>query len=236
MKRILMLGLLVVVAMCNGPVVAAQTPSNETKQASEKPSLSLDQTILEEYKIVREEINLCLGERVSIVSLGFAAIGTILAGGLTMLSRKKEHWLAAAVIIGVVVTLTGFYVFDVWMTETQRLARASAHNYYLEQKLKNLYASNVMPIEWEHRIRSNDEPYKSLLPSDEGTPRIFLVVSCVSALYGIWLFWSRTKGDLGFQKYRISVVLLGILLLGWGLYVRVELIRSLSGIWKLTPS
>lgn len=236
MKRIPTLGLLLVMATCNCSIVVAQGTVKEGAQTSQRPLLSFDQAILEEYKALRAEIILCLDRRVTIVSLGFAAVGVLLAAGVSLLSREKDNWLSSSLIIGIGVTLTAFYVFDVWMVETQRLARASAHNYYLEEKLKKLYPGDVMPIEWEHRIRSSAQPYVSLLTSDTGSPWIFLVLSGVSAICGVGLFWRGTKDYPRLIRWRIPVGVICVLLLGWGQYVRWHLLCSLSEIWKLTPS
>lgn len=232
MKRIL-LALLIAVGTFIPATALEQATQKTTDHAPEPKTSNIDQVILEEYKAVRAEIILCLEGRVSIVSLGFAAVGALLAGGVAALSRDKPYWLASALIIGIGVTLTSLYVFDVWTVETRRLARASDHNCYLEKKINKLFPGEVKPLEWENRIR-NDENYKSLMPTDSETPWIFLQLSVISALAGSMLFWyGSSKNDHPkLSRYRILVAVPLVLLSLWGVFHRWQDLQNLNAILK----
>ncbi len=235
MKRILFLFFLILAGACNTVVAVVQVTQKGPEHAPEQKTSTLDQVILEEYKAVRAEIILCLEGRVSIVSLGFAAIGALLAGGVAALSREKPYWLASALIIGIGVTLTSIYVLDVWTAETGRLLRASNHNCYLEKKINDLFAGSVKPLEWEHRLRT-DENYKSFLPSDKETPWIFLVVSFFSAVGGSILFWwgANEKNSPRLFRYRIAIIIPVGLLLLWDISLRWHDLHTLKTIWTTT--
>lgn len=242
MRSILLLGFLTVVGACNTAVVTAQVIQKSTNQVAEPKTSTLDQIIMEEYKALRAEIILCLESRVSIVSLGFAAIGALLAGGVAAMSRDKPQWFVSALTIGVAVTLTSLYVFDVWIVETRRLARASHHNCRLEDKINNLFPGNVKPLEWEHRVRTND--YNQILPPDKETPpKIFLLFSAGSALSGLFLFlkflWGTKAHPVPFlhslYQWRKPIGLLGVLgviVVLWRVCLRVEEARHLDAIWR----
>jgi hypothetical protein len=235
MKRILLLCLLTIAAASNTMVAAGQGTQKAADHVPEQKTSGLDQVILEEYKALRAEIILSLEGRVSIVSLGFAAIGALLAGGVAALTRDKPYWLASALIIGIGVTLTSIYVLDVWTAETRRLLRASNHNCYLENKINDLFPGNVKPLEWEHRLR-NDEAYKSFLPSDKETPWIFLVVSLCSAVGGSILFWwgANKKESPRLSRYRVPIILPVGLLLLWDIFLRWDDLHNLKTIWSRT--
>jgi hypothetical protein len=242
MKRMLLLGLLIVAGACNTAIVTAQVTQKGTSQVAEPKTSTLDQIILEEYKALRAEIILCLESRVSIVSLGFAAIGALLAGGVAAMSRNKPYWFVSALTIGVAVTLTSLYVFDVWMVETRRLARASYHNCQLEKKINNLYPGNVKPLEWERLVRTGD--YQRILPPDKDTPpKIFLIFAFGSGLGGIVLFGIfvlETKEHpipILRQLYRLRILVLLLCLVGvgvvfWRVGLRWEEIRLAADIWQ----
>ncbi len=242
MKRILLLGFLTVVGACNTAVVTAQVTQKSTNQVAEPKTSALDQVILEEYKALRAEIILCLESRVSIVSLGFAAIGALLAGGVAAISRDKPYWFVSALTIGIAVTLTSLYVFDVWIVETRRLARASYHNCQLEDKISNLFPGNVKPLEWEHRVRT--DAYKQILPPDKETPpKIFLFFPVGSAIGGLFLFliflWGTKEHPIHILRWlyqwRAPFALLGalgVLVVLWRVCLRAEEIRHLGEIWR----
>lgn len=231
MKRILLVGILSLAAAC--PAVSFE--EKDTDQVTEQKTSALGQIILEEYKALREEIILCLGERVTIVSFGFAAVGALIAGGMAVLGRGKERWFVSSIVIGVVVTLTCLYVLDVWTVETRRLARASYYNHYLELKLKNLYKGNILPLEWEQRTRDKDGPYMRILPGDKGKPWIFLAVSALSTLSGLGIFW---WGTINFPRLkrngmRISAVSVCALLLYFCAFRPYKDIQRLDEIWAI---
>jgi len=236
MKRILLLGLLTIAGASSTAILSGQVTPRGTNQVAERQtSMTPDQIILEEYKAVRAEIVLCLQSRVTIVSLGFAAIGVLLTGGVFALTRDDPHWLVSAIIIGFGLTMTSLYALDVWIGETQRLARASYHNCYLELKINRLFPPAVVPLEWEEKIRSDDAHYKSVIPFDKGAPRIFLVVSVISAVSGLSiLLW-------GARNHHVVVGLLSapsviaLLLLIWGVLARVEQLKALDTIWYTRP-
>lgn len=235
MKRILLVGILALAVAC--PAVSFE--DKNTDQVKEQKTSALAQIILEEYKAVREEIILCLGERVTSVSFGFAAVGALLAAGMAVLGREKARWFVSSIVIGVVVTLACLYVLDFWTLETRRLARASCYNYYLELKLKDLYKGNVLPLEWEQRTRDKDGPYRRILSTtDSGTPWIFLEVSVLSALSGLGIFWWGTKGlpKLKRNAMRISAIFVCALLLYGCAYPRYKNMKSLDGIWDVAPT
>jgi|SRR5882724_6937617 len=255
MKPILLLVLLTVAGACSTRVVAGEVNPKSTDQSAERTTMTLDQIILEEYKAIRAEIILCLDRRVSIVSLGFTAIGTLLAGGIALLGSKKEHWFVSSIVIGVGVTVTCLYILDVWMVESRRLARASYYNHYLELKIRNLYKSSTLPLEWEQRTKDKDGPYKRILSVDAGKPWIFLVVSVLAALSGLGLFWWGTKDHGNLKRYGMSMlwgakddtnlrrygmrilafVVCGLLLYYWAL-PRYKTMKSLDEIWAMTPT
>ena len=242
MKRMLLLGLLTIAGTCNTTVVTAQVTQKSTNQVAEPKTSTIDQIILEEYKAIRTEIILCLESRVTIVSLGFAAIGALLAGGVAAMSRERPYWFLSALTIGVAVTLTSLYAFDVWIVETRRLARASYHNCQLENKMNNLFPGNVKPLEWEHRVRTDD--YKAILPPDKETPpKIFLLFSGGSAVGGLFLFliflWETKEHPIPtlrrFYQWRKPFALLGavgVLAVLWLVGLRVAEIGHLPEIWR----
>ena len=228
MKKLLFVSILTFVG------ATAAFPSDKTNThpvaLAEQKTLTLDQIILEEYKALRAEIILCLGTRVTICSIGFATIGVLLAGALTAVSREKEHWLGASLIIGVGVTLASLYVLDVWVAETQRLARAGYHNCRLETKLQGLYPGSVAPLEWEHLVRSTDGPYARFMPSDDrGTPWIFLAISAASGIGGLVLFWKAAKSRR-IVCWTVSVI--GGLALVWSLSRHIIVVHCLRSLWS----
>ena len=234
MKRILLIAILAIAAACP----AASLERKETDQTAEQRASNLAQIILEEYKAVRAEIILCLEERVTIVSFGFAAIGALLAGGVAALSRGKENWFLAALVFGLV-TLTSLYVFNVWIVDSQRLARASYHNYALEMKINNLYPGDVHPLEWEHNVREKTGNYKLFLPNDNGAPWIFLIISFVSAVVGLCLFCRGTKSHphLRWLRWlRVAIVPLIVLLSFWGALSGREALKNLDKLYALIPT
>jgi hypothetical protein len=231
MKRILLLGILAFATAC--PAVSSDT--KDTEVIAERNTSNLVQIILEEYKAVRAEIILCLEERVTIVSFGFAAIGALLAGGVAALSRGKENWFLAALVFGLV-TLTSLYVFNVWIVASQRLARASYHNYALEMKINNLYPKDVPPLEWEHNVRETTGNYVRFLPSDKGAPWIFLIISFISTVVGSGLFWRGTKNLPRLRRWRFAVFLLAVLLSSWGVYKGKAALKNLDALYQLVPS
>ena len=243
MQRMLLLGLLTVAGAFNTAVVVAQVTPKSTNQVAEPKTSTPDQIIWEEYKALRAQIILCLESRVSIVSLGFAAIGALLAGGVAAMSRERPNWFVAALTIGVAVTLTSLYVFDVWTVETRRLARASYHNCQLEKKINKLVAGNVKPLEWEDRVR-NDAAYIAILPRDKDTPpKIFLYFAVGSAVSGFILFlifvWgTKEHPDLIFRRlyqWFMPFALLGalgVVVVVWRVCLRFEEIRRLTEIWQ----
>lgn len=231
MKRILLVGILTLAAA--SPAVSFE--EKDTNQVTEQKTSALAQIILDEYKAIREEIILCLGERVTIVSFGFAAVGALLAGGMAVLGREKERWFVSSIVIGVVVPLACLYVLDFWTVETQRLARASYYNHYLELKLKNLCKGNILPLEWEQRTRDKDGPYIRILPGDAGKPWIFLAVSALSGLSGLGIFWWGTKSLPKLKRYwmRISAVFVCALLLSCCAFPRYEAMKRLDVLWVI---
>lgn len=229
MKRILLAGILLFLAA--SPVASFAT--KDADQATEQKTSTLAQVILEEYKAVREEIILSLGERVTIVSFGFAAVGALLAGGVAALSGERQHWYIAAMVIGVGVSLTSLYVLDVWNAESQRLARASYYNYSLEVKLQKLYPGDVVPLEWEHRVRSTDEAYAKLKPSDQSSPWVFLFISAFSTLGGFYLFLRGTKVRV--YRLGIPIFLVVVLPLLWQTANHYRTLKSLDELWNMTP-
>lgn len=243
MKRMLLLGLLTVVAVCNTAVVTAEVTQRSVNQVAEPKTSTLDQVILEEYKALRAEILLCLQSRVSVVSLGFAAIGALFAGGVAAMSRERPYWFFSALTIGVAVTLTSLYVYDFWIAETRRLARASNHNCKLEEKINNLFPGNVKALEWEHKVRK-DPSYKEVLPAAmETPPRIFLLVSVCSAVGGLSLFliflWGTKEHSLHklrwIYPWRIQFAVLSVLaVLAVFWFVGQRLLESehLDEIWR----
>ncbi len=235
MKRILLIGLLATAGACNAAVATGQVFQNSADHLPVQKTMSVDQIVLEEYKALRAEIILCLGNRVTIVSLGFAALGALLAGGLGLLGSAKPQLFISALIIGVGVSLTCLYVFDVWTVESRRLARASYHNCYLENKIERLLPGEVKPLEWEHKWRTN-ETYKSILPSDKGVPWIFLFVPLVSIVGGSILFVrGANKEDYPkFYPWRIPFALSVALLLLWDVFLHWEDFQNLKAIWDST--
>lgn len=243
MKRMFLFGLLTVAGACNTVLVTAQvTQRGTTNQVAEPKTSTIDQIILEEYKAIRAEIILCLESRVSIVSLGFAAIGALLAGGVAAMSRERPYWFVSALTIGVAVTLTSLYAFDVWTVETRRLARASHHNCQLEDKMNNLFPGNVKPLEWEHRVRTDD--YNAILPPNKETPPlIFLLLSAGSAAGGLVLFviflWETKEHPIPklrrFYQGRKPIAVLGgagVLWVFWLVGLRLAETRHLPEIWR----
>lgn len=200
-----------------------------------KLNLTVDQIILEEYKAVRAEINQCLQNRVSILSLGFAALGAIVAGGISVSAGEKPKWIASALIIGIGATLTSLYVCNLWTEESQRLQRASFHNYYLETKMKALFPDQVAPLEWEHLVRT--DAYKPMLPTDSGTPKLFLYASGAFALAGFVLFGLGISAHQARRWAIPVVVVLGALL--WyfeGFSPRHDQMNRLGKCWDSTPA
>jgi hypothetical protein len=208
MKRILLVGIL---------ALAAGSPIESVENSCTDRS-NLTQVILEEYKAVRAEIMLCLEERVTIVSFGFAAIGALIAGGVAALSRGKENWFLAAFVLGLGVSLTSLYVFNLWIVDSQRLARASYHNYALEMKINKLYPGDVLPLEWEHNVRETTGNYVKFLPSEKDAPMIFLIISFISAVGGSLLFWRGAKNHPILRRWRVAILPLFVLLSLWGTY------------------
>lgn len=237
MKRILPLGLLIVIGACNTAVVVGQVNPGGTDQAAEKKAATLAPIILEEYKATREEIILCLGERVTIVSFGFAAIGALLAAGVSAATRDRPLWLLSAMIFGVGVSLTSLYVLDVWNVESQRLARASYHNYSLELKLQRLLPGDVIPLEWEGRIRpgNKDKNYEKLQPTDKGTPWVFLIISVASTLGGYGLFLRGVGNRSARYRWGVALALLTVLPLLLGAYNRYDTLVKIDELFKMTP-
>ena len=243
MKRMLLLGLLTVTAACNAAVLTAQVNQKGVKQMAEPKTSTIDQIMLEEYKALRAEILLCLQNRVTIVSLGFAAIGALFAGSVAAMSREKPYWFFSALTIGVAVTLTSLYVYDFWIAETRRLARASNHNCELEEKINNLFPGNVKALEWEHRVRT-DPSYKKVLPAAmETPPRIFLLVSVCSSVGGLSLFliflWGTREHSLlklrWVYRWRIPFAVFGalaVLVVFWLAGQRYEQSKHLDEIWR----
>ena len=198
--------------------------------------LTPDQAVLEEYKMVREEINLCLQNRFTVLSLGFAALGAILAGGVTVASGDKPRWFISALIIGVGANLTSLYICNLWIEETQRLQRASYHNYYLESKLQDLTPGQPMPIEWEHRVRT--KPYQNILPTDSGTPKLFLEASGAFAACGFMVFAiGMSHPHRRYRRWIIAgVVIVGSLLWYYrGFAPRSRQMQNLENNWSLIP-
>ncbi len=198
--------------------------------------MALAQTILEEYKAIRAEITQSLESRVNILSFGFAAVVALLAGGVAALSsEKKKQWFVSAMLIGVGATMTSFFVIDAWKVETQRLQRASYHNYYLELKLSRLFPGDIAPLEWEQRVRT-DLYYKSLIPYDSGTPWIFIIFAIISAAGGSFLFWQGAKDHPSLHGWRIPVILLATLLTLYGSFCDGMSLYRLNQRWNSTPS
>jgi len=136
--------------------------------------------------------------------------------------------------IGIGANLICLYVCDLWIEESQRLQRASSHNYYLESKLKALFPGPIIPIEWEHRVRT--KPYQNILPTDSGTPNLFLDASGLFAAFGFALFALGMAG----RRYRMwviaAVVVLGSLVWyyrGFGPHHRQ--MNQLEINWSHTP-
>ena len=238
MRRMILLGLLTISAACNTTILTAQVIQKGPNQVGEAKTTQ-DQIIMEEYKALRAEIILCLESRVSIVSLGFAAIGALLAGGIAAMSREKPYWFVSALIIGVAVTLTSLYVFDVWMVETRRLARASNHNCQLEDKINNLFPGDVKTLEWEHQVRNGS--YRAILPSEKETPpKIFLLFSVGSAIGGLFLFsifLSQTKAHpipvvRLFYRWRKPLAVVSVLVVLLVVGLRIKEIQSIEEIWR----
>lgn len=221
MKRVLFIGTLMLVTAF--PVASSET----------KASMTSSEITMEEYKALRAEILQCSQNRFTILSLGFPAVGALLAAGIGF-ARHKQYWILAAFVVGVGVALTSLYVVDLWMEETHRMARASYHNYHLELKLNKLFPTQDPPLEWEERIRNNDD-YKRIVPPNElGTPRVFLWLSVVSALSGLALFWRATL-EIRRQYLTIPILLIVIAFIAWVVYPRFEKMGDLGQIWAMTP-
>jgi hypothetical protein len=237
MKQILLLRLLIITGACNSTAVMGQVTKGGADQAAEKKASTLVPIILEEYKAIRGEIILCLGERVTIVSFGFAAIGALLAVGVSAATRDRPLWVLAAMIFCVGVSLTSLYVLDVWNVESQRLARASYHNYSLELKLQRLLPGDVTPLEWEGRLRpgNSDKNYEKLQPSEKGTPWVFLIISVLSTLCGFGLFLRGVKDRSMRYGWGIAFALIVVLPLLWGAYNRYDTLAKIDDLFKLSP-
>lgn len=243
MKRLLFIGMLTLAEACPAVSVNLNQVADNAADRKQQTDVTLAQMILEEYKVVREEINLSLGKRVDILSFGFAAVGALLAGGVAALSREKKEWFAAALLIGVGATLTSFYVVDVWSVETARLQRASYHNYSLELKMKTLFPADIVPIEWEQRVR-RDNYYKSLVPADNGTPWIFIIFAISSAGCGLLLFWRGVKAHSSShpsphsssRRWSIAFTALAALLMTYFTYTHTRNLKNLNSQWSRVPT
>lgn len=229
MKRVLFALTLVIVTV--RPAFPAQSQSADKAQAG--TPLTVDAIIMEEYKALRSEIVQCLQSRVTILALGFPAVGALVAAGLAFLTRRKPYWIPSALIIGLGVTMTSLYIVDLWSEETFRMARASYHNCFLESKLDSLFPGKVAPLEWEHKVRM-DETYKSIMPpTDTGTPMIFLWLSVGSGLGGLLLFWAGTNGFKN-PCLLLPTALVGVSLLFGVVHPRLKELQRVDQVWKIT--
>ncbi len=116
-------------------------------------SVELD-FLKEEFRALRAEIVLCLERRITVISYGLATIGILTGAAVT--SFNSLGYVAAGVILTVMIPVASLYVLRIWLSETRRVRRASHYNWNLELRAEKIVGRSV--LRWEQGIRDTGRP------------------------------------------------------------------------------
>ena len=141
--------------------------------------------LVEEFKALRAEIILCLERRVTVVSYGLAAIGVLTGAAVTSLNLNSEvpRYLAAGLILTLMVPFASLYALRIWLSETHRVRRASHYVWGLELRAEGIVGRKV--LRWEQGIRAKGKPTEHFTEHYGWTVFFFTFIAGASAAAGL---------------------------------------------------
>jgi len=162
---------------------------------------------IEEYKALRAEILVAIDISVKTVTFLLAALGALLAAGVTALSQVNESGkLLAMVIFSFVIPTVSMFGILVWLGEQYRLCRASFYLSHLERSLG---------LTWESWLREGRRYFEN----HQATYIFFCLVGFVSFLFGLLCFpWSTAAkvALYGFVAIACAIFIFWIVFCCWG--------------------
>ncbi len=188
----------------------------------EVPISNAIETLLEEYKTLRQEIANSITAQYAIVSFGAVAVGLLVTAGARAGAQPgrppgvDEALLAAIFLLGVPAIC--LLVVVMWMNEVARMLRAGYHVLRLEERI-NLLAGRVL-LTWESAAHQESQPdvervhYKLLT-------RVFGLIALVFIALGLYRVWSAAF-PVSFQVrlgLRVGATLLVAIFVSYAVYV-----------------
>lgn len=135
--------------------------------------------MLKEYETLRQESLTAMGNRMSILSFGLAAIGAILAAGIATYTPGSYSPLSSLFLILLVPAITNFTLF-MWLGEYQRMQRAGSFLARLEHRINEKAKEPLLT--WETELRKQRHhmryPYNT-------TVLLLMIISVISLIIGI---------------------------------------------------
>ena len=108
-------------------------------------------TITEEYKSLRTESLEALRRQATVLQVGLALIGVLLAAGFSGYEDIPDPlvW----VLFGLIIPVLSYTILFIWLGEVERMARAGYYLTGLEKKINNSFSHPREALEWEQWLR-----------------------------------------------------------------------------------
>ena len=106
-------------------------------------------TIVEEYKSLRQEALSAREAQLSVLRFGVAILGVVAGVAVT----EREDDVLSGILLGAVAPFIVLFTLEVWVAEVERSVRAGAFIASIERRVAKYFPDDSAPMGWENWLR-----------------------------------------------------------------------------------